>query len=169
MITATAIIFDLDGTLIDSSEGVVESVNYSLRKMGEEELPPEVIKPFIGYPLSSMYPHFTKAPIDQLYRHFQEKAAETIVASTYPLDGAESVLRDLNSRGLRLAIGTTKVKRHVEGVLEKLGWVNYFDTVVGGDEVDRVKPAPDAFLLALERMNTDAQSTVVVGDTVNDV
>ncbi|NOY89065.1 MAG: HAD hydrolase-like protein, partial [FCB group bacterium] len=67
------LIFDLDGTLIDSSEGVVEAVNYSLRQVDEKERPSDEIKAFIGYPLKTMYTHFTQVPFEKLYPYFQER------------------------------------------------------------------------------------------------
>ena len=164
-----AVIFDLDGTLIDSSEGIVAAVNYSLRMMGEPEQPPEKIKPFIGFPLSQMYPSFSEAPVDELYRHFQVKAAETIVASSEVMDGVESMLEWLVSFDLKLAIASTKIRRHIDGIVAKFGWERYFEAVAGGNEVAQMKPAPDVFNLALERLACDADNAIVVGDTLNDI
>ena len=89
------LLFDLDGTLIDSSDGVVEAVNYSLVQMGEPEQPAERIKTYIGYPLSTMYPDFIDAPIDELYSHFQVKAAKSVVNSTSLLPGVQPLLNRL--------------------------------------------------------------------------
>jgi len=163
------LIFDLDGTLIDSSEGVVEAVNYSLRRLGQPEQQPAAIKRYIGFPLENMYPAFTDAPVAELRRHFQVKAAETVVASTVILDGVEPTLRRLQKLGYSMAIATTKIKLHVDRILTKFGWESLFEATVGGDEVTSVKPHPDAFLLALKRMNAKPQETLVVGDTINDI
>jgi phosphoglycolate phosphatase len=163
------LIFDLDGTLIDSSDGVVEAVNYSLTQMGEKPQPPEVIKPYIGFPLEEMYPNFTDAPYKELYAHFTVRAAETVVASTTALPHVEEVLIRLHKNNLKLAIGTTKIKRHVDGIIAKLGWNDYFDVLVGGDEAVRFKPDPAVFQIALKRLNAAPVDTMVVGDTINDV
>ncbi len=163
------LIFDLDGTLIDSSDGVVEAVNYSLKKMNQPEQPPEIIKTYIGYPLSKMYPDFTDAPLDDLYRHFQVRAAETVVASTVPLAGVVEVLHDLKERGFTMAVATTKITKHINGIIDKFGWRGYFSALTGGDEVSQVKPDPEAFRLTLSRMGVESGETMVVGDTVNDV
>ncbi len=163
------LIFDLDGTLIDSSDGVVAAVNYSLEKMGQPTQKPETIKRYIGYPLFQMYPDFTDAPVDELYRHFQVKAAETVVSSTTRLPGAQEVIDAARARGLRLAIATTKIKAHLTGIMEMFDWQDVFAAATGGDEVERVKPAPDAFRLTLERLGALAEDSMVVGDTVNDV
>ncbi len=165
----TAVILDLDGTLIDSSPGVVEAVNYSLCQMGEPPQPPDAIKAFIGFPLSQMYSNFTAAPVAELYRHFRVKAEKAVVASTTALPGAEETLRRLKEDGYRLAIATTKVRCNVDGILGKLGWRDYFDTTVTGDEVPRVKPDPAAFRLALRQMSMKAFEALAVGDTINDV
>lgn len=163
------LIFDLDGTLIDSSDGVVDAVNYSLRMMGQPEQPPERIKRYIGFPLSQMYPEFTGAPVEKLSTHFQDRAAKSIVPSTIVLDGVDDALRTLRRRGYRMAIATTKIRRHVEGIVAKLGWADLFEILVGSDDVTNVKPAPDAFRLVLRRLRVSSAKAVVIGDTVNDV
>jgi len=163
------LIFDLDGTLIDSSDGVVEAVNYSLRMVRAPEQPPERIKRFIGFPLSIMYPHFTDVPVAELHRHFKVRAAETMVASAVSLDGVDGTLRDLRGLGRGMAVATTKIRRHVDGILDKFGWRTLFDAVVGGDEVEHVKPAPDALRLVLQRLGADPRDALVVGDTINDI
>lgn len=163
------LIFDLDGTLIDSSAGVVEAVNYSLRMTGQPEQPPDRIKPFIGYPLEVMYPEFTSVPFEELYAHFQKRARETVVQTTVALDGADATVRELAREGYRMAIATTKISRHVQGILELLNWKSLFVAAVGGDDVERVKPAPDAFLKALELLEAQPDEAVVIGDTVNDI
>ncbi len=163
------IIFDLDGTLIDSSDGVVEAVNYSLAKMGEPAQPPEVIKPYIGFPLSTMYPNFTDAPLKELYQHFQVKAAETVVSSTVVLPGVLEILDQLEKQSFNLAIASTKIRPHIKGIINKFQWQNIFKIYSGGDEVKRVKPDPSIFRMTLERMNADIEDSIIVGDTINDV
>jgi len=163
------LIFDLDGTLIDSSEGVVEAVNYSLRMMGQPEQSPEKIKPFIGYSLKIMYPEFTDAPLEDLYRHFQIKAAESVVTSTTELDGAGETVRELARKDYTLAIASTKIKYHIDRIVEKFEWQTFFTSWAGGDEVSEVKPDPEIFHLVLKRLPADPAETLIIGDTVNDI
>lgn len=163
------IIFDLDGTLIDSSEGVVEAANYALVKLGQKPRSPEEIKKYIGYPLEEMFSSFCSAPLDRLAEAFQEKGRGTIMASTRPMPGAEEVIKAFWSAGFSLAIATTKYVVHTEGIIRKLGWDRYFSVLASGDEVARVKPAPDLIELALARLHAAKETSVVVGDTVNDI
>jgi len=163
------LIFDLDGTLIDSSEGVVEATNYALVQTGQPERPAVEIKQFIGFPLEEMFTAFTDVPYDQLWPHFQTRARETVVGSTSPLPYVDETLNLLYQQGFRMAIATTKIKVHVDLIIEKCHWGNRFCATVGGDEVARVKPAPDAFQLALERLGANQSTSLVIGDTINDV
>ena len=162
------IIFDLDGTLIDSSTGVIESTNYALKALNQPTRSDEEIKRFIGYPLDKMFPAFCDAPVDRLKAAFQVKAQEAIIASAEPLPGVEALLPLIAGR-YRLGIATTKFSVHTEGIIKKLGWDDYFKTLVSGNEVINVKPAPDIVELALARLEGTAADTVMIGDTVNDV
>ncbi|MEE9443635.1 MAG: HAD family hydrolase [candidate division Zixibacteria bacterium] len=164
-----SIIFDLDGTLIDSSEGVIEATNYALAQSGEPERKPEEIKRFIGYPLDQMFPAFCDAPLDKLKALFQERARQSVVKSTVPIHGAEVIIRYLSSSNYKLAIATTKFSHHTTAILEKFGWDKYFEIAVSGDEVKNVKPAPDLLNLALKRLDADTNDSIMVGDTINDI
>ena len=163
------IIFDLDGTLIDSSGGVVESTNYALTQLGESPRSPEEIGRFIGYPLEDMFAAFTDAPMEKLKEKFQEKARETIIASTQALPGADEIIRLLYQARYRLAVATTKYVNHTRGIIAKMGWTEFFAVTASGNEVARVKPAPDLVLLAMDRLGASPDKTVMVGDTVNDI
>jgi 2-phosphoglycolate phosphatase len=163
------VIFDLDGTLIDSSAGVVAATNYALEQLGEKLRSHDEITAYIGFPLREMFTAFTTAPFEELRQHFQDHGKDAIVAATRPLPHADRVLRELCAAGYRLAIATTKIQVHIGPILDKCGWAELFETTVGGDEVASVKPAPDAFQLALDRLQSDRHRSIVVGDTVNDV
>jgi HAD superfamily hydrolase (TIGR01509 family) len=165
----TNLIFDLDGTLIDSSDGVVEAVNFALTSLGETARQAADIKPYIGYPLHQMFADFTDLPADALYRQFQIRAADTVVASAVPLDGVELTLRELLRRGFRLSVATTKIRRHLDGIVKKLGWSDLFVATAAGNEVPKFKPDPAVFHLALDRLGARPESSLAVGDTENDI
>lgn len=165
----TNIIFDLDGTLIDSSAGVAEAVNFALTSLGEQPRSSEEIKRYIGYPLEEMFGAFSRTAPARLQDAFWEKARYSVVAATEPLPGVEELLPLFCRAGFRLAIATTKFSLHTEGIVNKLGWGKYFTALASGDEVARVKPAPDLVRLALSRMKAKAEDSVMIGDTINDI
>lgn len=164
------IIFDLDGTLIDSSEGVIEATNYALAQSGQPTRKPEEIKRFIGYPLDKMFPAFCDVSISKLKALFQERASQAVVKSTVSINGAEEAIDYLYSlKKYRLAIATTKFSNHTTAILKKLGWDKYFATTASGDEVKNVKPAPDILELALKRLESNTNNSIMIGDTMNDI
>ncbi len=100
---------------------------------------------------------------------FRKKALETIVPSTIILPGVEEVLKELSERGFKMSIATTKIREHIDGILDKFSWYDYFDMVIGGDEVEKVKPDPEMFLTIIDRLNETKLSSAVIGDTENDI
>ena len=163
------VLFDLDGTLIDSSEGVVRSFNYVFQRIGVPLPDPAAIKATIGYPLRESFRQFTDHDFDECYRLFQEKANEVLVPSAFLLPGVEDTLHHLFDRGYRLGVATTKNRGHLVGILERLNVARYFQEVSGGDEVKRVKPDPEILRLTLRKLNRTPETSVYVGDTVLDV
>lgn len=163
------LIFDLDGTLIDSSSGVIQCTNYALTSMGERPRKPEEIKKYIGYPLDLMFSVFSDASLVKLKQAFHNMSRQVMVEKARPLTGASEILNYLYGRGYVMAVATTKYSQNTHGLVEKFGWSNYFQALVSGDEVDRVKPAPDLVYLALHRLKAEAGNAVLIGDTVNDL
>ena len=163
------ILFDLDGTLVDSSKGVAEATNYALTSLGYKSRPLEQIARFIGYPLEDMFASFCDGPMDQLKAAFQKKAATVMKELTQPMPGASEAVVSLFEAGFRLAIATTKYTIHTEGIVSKFRWNEYFSALASGDEVSRVKPAPDIVRLALDKLGAHPDTAVMVGDTINDI
>lgn len=163
------LIFDLDGTLIDSSRGVIISTNYALTSIGEKVRKPDEIKKFIGYPLEEMFNNFSDKSYSEFWNYFQEKAREAVVASATPIGRSGEVLKELYNRGYRIGIGTTKIRIHIKKILDKLNWRKYISAYVGADDVTNVKPAPEAFIKTMSLMGADISNSVVIGDTINDI
>jgi len=163
------LIFDLDGTLIDSSEGVIKATNYALARIDERPRRPEEIKPYIGYPLEDMFKSFSNKSYEEFHTHFQHKAKIVVVESAIPIEGADYMLSQLRKRGYRMGVGTTKIRIHIEKILTKLGWRDFFEAYAGADDVDNVKPDPEVFNKVLNMMGARRDNTLIVGDTANDV
>jgi len=163
------IIFDLDGTLIDSSDGIVEAFNYAMIQNGLKSQPRDEIVKHIGFSLDHMFGMFTNSKFDALKKDFTLKARHTVVDSSKPLNGANETVVSLFESGYNLGIATTKWRRNIDGILNKLGWNEYFSEVIGGDEVTMVKPDPEIFSKLITLMKADTGNTVIVGDTINDI
>jgi phosphoglycolate phosphatase len=116
-----------------------------------------------------MYRDFTDLPFSGLYSLFRERADAILPTTTRPLPGAGETLEALREAGYNMSIVSTKVQKHIREIVDALGWSSMFDVMVGGDDVAKVKPDPEAFNLALKRMQTSSKETAAIGDTINDV
>jgi phosphoglycolate phosphatase len=163
------IIFDLDGTLIDSSQGIILATNYALEAIGEPTRRDDEIRSFIGYPLENMFHSFSDGSFDRFWEHFQEKGEDTIADSARPLDSADRVLRALSAGGYNIAIGTQKMRIHIKRILDKLEWASLIDVYVGADDVAALKPAPDVYIKAMNLLGGNTTDSLVIGDTTNDI
>jgi pyrophosphatase PpaX len=163
------LLFDFDGTLIDSSRGVIISTNYALKALGEPPRTDDEIKHFIGYPLEEMFHRFSDKPYSEFWKHFQEIGLSAIAASAEPVGESDHVLDTLYKRGYVIGIGTTKMRVHVSKILEKLHWNHLVSAFVGADDVAKVKPAPEAYQKLLQVLGGKIDDSVVIGDTVNDI
>jgi len=163
------IIFDLDGTLIDSADGIVEAFNYAMTQNGLPSQPRTEIVRHIGFSLNHMFGMFTDGNFASLKNDFTLRARHTVVDSSNPLNGASKTVVSLYESGYKLGIATTKRRRNIDGILDKLGWNEYFSEVIGGDEVTKIKPDPEMFSSLMALMKADPANTVIVGDTINDI
>ena len=167
----TTLVFDLDGTLIDSSEAVVDAFNHALREKGYAKAPPEAVAATIGHSLSDMFAPYipTEQDPDEMIGLFRSRFRSVCLEGSRLLPGVPEALAHLAAAGFSLGVATTKPRYFTEPILEHLGVLQYISAVAGAEEVEHLKPAPDALLLVLERLGKTPQETLFVGDTPLDV
>lgn len=164
------ILFDLDGTLIDSTEAILESFHYACSS--HESILPEdqAIKALIGHPLDVMFARLgvvtgdVWAHVDTYKAYYREISRQ----KTFLLDFTHETLAHA-SRFARLGIVTTKTGRYSQELLEHFGVMHYFETLVGREHVQHPKPHAQPALLALQNMQGDARHAWLIGDTHMDV
>ncbi len=166
----SAIIFDLDGTLVDSSPAIIESINYALARKGLPPAEPHVIERGIGTPLEEMFASVTDdADSAELVRLYREQFTRVFLPKSHLFPGVKESLQTARHRGYRLALATTKPRYYAEPILEHLGVRSLFEAVAGAEEVARLKPSPDILHLALARLGSRREETLYVGDHPVDV
>lgn len=167
-----AVLFDLDGTLVDSSEAIVRAVEEALKSEGLKCDSAKVVK-MIGLPLedifSALEPNLSKNKVWQLVYKYREYYAKYHLEHTKIRPSTQVLLRKLRASGFKLGIITSKYKEPVMDVLSHFGISEVFGTVVTGYEVGKHKPAPDIVFEAAKRLSVDAKQCVVVGDSPIDV
>ena len=163
------VLFDLDGTVVDSGAIILASMRHAMREvLGSEHSDHELMEAVGGPGLEAQMAAFAPDRIDELvsvYRAHNEPLHDELVACT----GMEEVLVRLHAEGRRLGIVTAKRRSTVELAFANVPLAHLFETVVGGDETARHKPDPEPLLLAAQRMGADPAQTAYVGDSPFDV
>jgi pyrophosphatase PpaX len=163
------VLFDLDGTVIDSGAIILASMRHAAREVLGAEVPDEELMAAVGGPgLEAQMHALAPERVDELvrvYRAHNEPLHEGLACC----DGMEDVLLQLRNEGRRLGIVTAKRRATVELAFAQVPIGHLFETVVGGDETDRHKPDPAPLLLALERLGAPAGAAAYVGDAPFDV
>jgi pyrophosphatase PpaX len=163
------VLFDLDGTVVDSGSIILASMRHATRKVLGEEFADEELMQAVGGPgLEAQMAVFGPDQVDELvrvYRAHNEPLHEELEACV----GMEDVLVRLRDEGRRLGVVTAKRRSTVELAFARVPLGHLFETVVGGDETERHKPDPEPLLLAATRMESDPGETAYVGDSPFDV
>ena len=165
-----AVVFDMDGTLLDSSETVPAAYAAAILELcGRECTTDEVIAAYSAGPAAALIAQFTGRPstdddLDCWHRHLEARLHLTKV-----YDGVQAALESLRGAGLRLAVFTGATRRAATAQLEHSGLLRHVDVLVASDEIERVKPAPDGLLLAAQRLSLTADRLAYVGDALNDL
>lgn len=164
--------FDLDGTLLDSTEGITRSILHALDRLGLEMPPVERLTPLIGPPLPEMLAAAGVPPdrVDVAVGHYRERYRDVGVYENAVYTGVPELLDALSAEGRRLLVATSKPEPFAEQALEASGLADRF-AVVGGATFDRSRTAKaDVLRHALDRVDhADPATAVIVGDREHDL
>jgi len=163
------VLFDLDGTVIDSGAIILASMRHAAREVLGVEVPDEQLMAAVGGPgLEAQMQALSLDRADELvtvYRAHNEPLHDELICCA----GMDEVLVQLKDEGRRLGIVTAKRRQTVELAFARIPIEHLFETVVGGDETKKHKPDPAPLLLALERLGAAPDDAVYVGDAPFDV
>jgi pyrophosphatase PpaX len=165
----TTVLFDFDGTVVDSGGIILASMRHATREVlgrdySDEELMQTVGGPGLEAQMRAIAPDQVDRLVD-VYRAHNEPLHDELEACL----GMEDVLVRLREEGRRLGIVTAKRRSTVELAFARLPLEHLFDVVVGGDETERHKPDPEPLLVAAERLEADPADTAYVGDSPFDI
>jgi phosphoglycolate phosphatase len=182
--TAKLLIFDLDGTLIDSREDLANSINAMLIHFGKKELPHEVIASYIGDGAPMLVRRSLGDPDDEsvvqdAVLYFMSWYREHKLDNTYVYDGVKEALNAIQKsrdgasaegmQPLKMAVLSNKPVGPSRAIVEALGLGSYFFQVYGGNSFHTKKPDPTGVQALLEEAGVAAEETVIVGDSDIDV
>ena len=173
-----AVIFDLDGTLIDSAPEVCEALNGVLFEEGRRKLSLEEVVSMIGDGAPKLIERAYEATGMSVSSNKKERAIESFLANyelnsprfTTLFPGTVDMLDNLRQKGIKLAICSNKPSAPANKVLEDLKLKSYFEVVIGGDSLNGIrKPDPRHLLEAVRPLGVELTSALMVGDSGNDI
>lgn len=164
------ILFDLDGTIIDSTEAILESFHNSFRHYDVSSPSDEAIKALIGHPLDVMYRSLgiEESLVWDYVHTYKQHYRQISCQKTLLLEHAREAIA-LASTFARLGIVTTKTAKYSQELMEHFGLMPYFETLIGREHVDNPKPHKEPVEKALKVMNTSKDNVWLIGDTHLDI
>jgi len=172
-----AVIFDMDGVLVDSQPLHFEADRLVLENCGVSGFDPEIVQKYAGVSVADKWAGYKKDLLIQtdvkklveMYSEISEGLIDTsdLMASKFAAD----VLKSFKERGISRSVASSSSPSFIRRMLEKigLGGSEFFDFIISGENMERGKPAPDIFLAAVERHGISAEECVVVEDSSNGV
>ena len=163
------ILFDLDGTLIDTNELIIASFTHTVEKFGDRPYTREEILDFIGPPLVDSLTLVNPNKIDDMVTAYREHnyANHEKYVKAYP-DVVETI-KKLKTKGYKMGIVTTKIHHTAELGLKIAGMEGIFDVIIGLDDVENAKPHPEPVLSAIDQLKANPMTTLMVGDNYHDI
>lgn len=175
------LIFDFDGTLIDSVPDLADATNAMLTTLGKAPYPLETIRNWVGNGSKMLVERALVGKIEVLEGELTEEAvdhAEQVFFDAYSNMGGsktiaypdvDSGLKKLQAAGFKLALVTNKPIRFVPKILQFFGWQDLFSEVLGGDSLSVKKPDPAPLLHVCEALDVDPAQAIMIGDSRNDI
>jgi pyrophosphatase PpaX len=166
-----AVLYDFDGTLADSTELIMRSYRHTMGTHLGQVPPDEDWLSGFGMTLESQLARFARdeamaAAMLDTYRDFQNTIHDELLR---PFPGAAETVAELERRGYRLAIVTSKHRRSAMRGMELCGIVSHFDVIVTPEDVREPKPHPEPVLFALEKLGVAPEEALFVGDSPHDI
>ncbi len=172
-LTDSTLVFDLDGTLVDTAPDLLRALNHVLDLEGLTHPPEAVVRHYVGQGALVLIERaakycgaaYTDDRLEQLTAAFIDFYAADIAALSQPFPGAVEALDELAAAGARLAVCTNKRTSLSIQLLEALDLAQRFSAIVGADSVTACKPDPRHFLETVSRAGGDPRRAVMIGDT----
>lgn len=166
-----AVLFDVDGTLLNTTEGVMSSVRYTIEHHGLTMLQTEELLTFIGPPIHDSFARaygFSGDKLQELATTFRNHYKGDDLYKAFAYDGIYEVCDALKQRGITMAIATYKRQDYAQSIMRHFGFDKYTDIIYGADHENRLKKV-DIIRKCMAAMNVEESSdAVMVGDSDND-
>lgn len=165
----TTILFDLDGTLIDTNELIIASFLHTLNHYYPGEYTREDVLPFMGPSLKETFSSIDPDRVEEMIERYRTHNLANHDSLVKEFDGVYETVKALKEKGYKLAIVSTKMSSTVKKGLKLTNLDSFFDVIVAMDNVENVKPHPEPLEKALKKLGSVPQETIMVGDNYHDI
>jgi phosphoglycolate phosphatase len=167
------VLFDLDGTLVDSAPDLCNAVNHVVATLGQPAVPLARLRDVVSKGGRAMLqvalPGLSEAEREPLLAPFLAHYAQALAVDSVVFPGVAELLAAIEARGLRWGIVTNKPEALARGVVAGFGWTSRCGALVGGDTLATRKPDPAPLLLACRQLGVSADEAVYIGDDLRDI
>ena len=164
------VIFDFDGTVMDTNNVILNSWQHTFRTLENREEKPETIIKTFGEPLElTMKNFFPDVPVEEsiaIYRSYHYDNFGKLI-SVFP--GMKELIRELKDKNYKLGLVTSRLRKTTMQGLEAYDLLPYFEVIVTADDTTKHKPDPEPLNIALEKLGAAPENSVMVGDTMFDI
>ncbi|OMP68269.1 pyrophosphatase PpaX [Domibacillus epiphyticus] len=165
----TTLLFDLDGTLINTNELIVESFLHTLNRYFPDQYKREDVYPFMGPPLIETFEAIDKERVTEMvadYRKFNLEQHDSLVTE---FEGVYETIRTLHENKYKMAIVSTKMHDTIVKGLKLTNLDKFFDVIVALDHVENAKPHPEPLEKALAALGSKPEEAMMIGDNYHDI
>ncbi|HEY9792761.1 MAG TPA: HAD family hydrolase [Candidatus Obscuribacterales bacterium] len=166
-------IFDFDGTLVDSTPGIVSCMGELIEELGYPKGLLEQWSQLVGVPLLKqmeiLFPEKSAQFHEDIANLYRKKYDGRVIDICPPFPGLEDMLAELSSKNVMVSIATSKRRHLVEEVLVHLGLTKYFNMIVGAQDVSNHKPHPESVHVTVSSLQVNPKDAVVIGDSSFDL
>jgi len=171
------LVFDLDGTLVDTAPDLIAATNHVLEHVGLPGVDADTLRPWVGHGAKHMIERaigaagesMTPAEHAALLARYFDFYGRNIAVGSRPFDGVVSALEKFQADGVKLAVCTNKIERMSKLLLDALDLSRYFAAVAGCDTLGAAKPHPDALFGTIRMAGGDPMRAIMIGDSGVDV
>jgi phosphoglycolate phosphatase len=165
----SAVIFDLDGTLVDTAPDLHAATNHVLATLKRPPISMEQVRVFVGHGARALISRGCEATGDPVDPRAIETLYQEFAANSRPYPGVVALLEKCRNEGLALGVCTNKLESLSNQLLIALNMNSYFDAVVGPDTIGIAKPDPRPYQETLVRLNRNAGASILIGDSETDI
>lgn len=172
-----AVVFDLDGTLVDTAPDIIAYLNDMLAELGRPGLAHDEVRPMIGDGVRSLLIRGLEASggvpedldLDVLFQRYLAVYTEEPALLSQPFEGVTDTLDAFRDAGIKLGVCTNKPQEATDRLLDRLGLGRYFGAVIGSDTLAVKKPHPAHLLAVLDRLRVNPVRAALIGDSETDL